>query len=375
MPFAQFRMFFDNQPADRQHLDMIEEIVVDQEVDVAWEARLKIPICADEKGKWEDEDFAFAQSFARVRVEMQIGSAPFVPLIDGPVVADERPKDAQPGQSALTLIVQDDSVYLNRHEEIRYFDDRTDSQIAEALFNEVKEIATTVIETTSHPSGYLPLVFVQRGTPMAALRTLARNQGMHAYVLPGENPGESVAHFNKFPTAPSGYPPLILMGADQNIKSFRIHNDAQRTTTVKTYRLDIPDKGETKGTAGLTDFDLLGSQALFDRDADIGTLIALPGICTRVDPKERAKIEADRASYAIEASGEVIKGRYPAVLRPYNTITVKGVDGRYSGAYRIKKVTHTFNRSNYTQAFTLVTNAVSAGALSSTRDLVPRSIF
>jgi hypothetical protein len=375
MPITQFRIFFDNKPTDIERLDMIEEIVVDQEVDLAWEARLKIPICADEKGRWKDEDMAFAQSFSRVRVEVQIGDPPFVPLIDGPVVADERPKEALPGQSSITLIVHDDSVYLNRHEEVRYFDDRTDAQIAEDLFKGVKEIASTVIDSTPHPSGYLPLAFVQRGTPMNALRSLARNQGMHVYVLPGGNPGESVAHFNHFPSGPSDLPSLVLLGSNQNIKSFRIHNDAQRTASVQTYRLDIPKKGEVKGTTGLADLELLGSQALFESDADIGTVITLPGVCTRVDPKRRAGIEAERASYSVEATGEVIEGCYPAVLRPYSTVTVMGVDGRYSGEYRIKKVTHTINRSNYTQSFTLTTNAISAGAGSSTNGDIARSIF
>ena len=362
MPATEFRMFFDNQPASASQLDQIEEIVVKQEVGMAWEARIKMPVCVNPQGVWSDEDLEIAGSFSRVRVEVKIGTAPFVTLIDGPVVADERPKNAQPGQSSITLVVNDDSVYLNRREEIQDCEDRTDAQIAEELLSAIDQISSTVIDDTPHPQEYLPISYVQRGTAITALRRLARNQGMYAYVLPGDNPGESIGHFGAFPSEPTEYPTLYLLGPNQNIHSFNISTDFQKTATARTSRLDIGSQQETTQESLWNELELLGAEGLFDNDDDLASLLISPGSAHRVDPERRSQIEAERASYSIYATGEVVEGCYPAVLLPYNLVTVIGVDGRHSGEYRIVKVTHTINRSSYKQSFKLSTNSLSEGS-------------
>ena len=56
MPTIEYRLFFNNSPAKQEQLDLVEEITVEQDVDMAWEARLEIPICTDDTGKWSQED-------------------------------------------------------------------------------------------------------------------------------------------------------------------------------------------------------------------------------------------------------------------------------------------------------------------------------
>jgi len=118
MPAVEFRLHFNNDPATRQQLDRIGEITIEQEVDMAWEARLEFPACVDENGNWTGEDDDFMRSFSRVRIEIKNGRAPFIPLIDGPVVKSYDQRSSQPGQSSITLHVQDDSVYLDREENV-----------------------------------------------------------------------------------------------------------------------------------------------------------------------------------------------------------------------------------------------------------------
>ncbi|MCG8356841.1 MAG: hypothetical protein MI920_14825, partial [Kiloniellales bacterium] len=105
-----YRLFLNDGPASQEETDRVEQIVVEQEVDMAWEARLDIPIGADEQGLWSSEDEVFAQPFNRVRIEVQVAGAAFVPLIDGPVVGSDARMSGEPGQSMLTVRVQDDSV-------------------------------------------------------------------------------------------------------------------------------------------------------------------------------------------------------------------------------------------------------------------------
>ena len=58
----------------------------EQQIDMAWEGRLTLPICTDANGAWSGDDEAFMHSFSRIRVEVKVGSGSYAALIDGPVV-------------------------------------------------------------------------------------------------------------------------------------------------------------------------------------------------------------------------------------------------------------------------------------------------
>jgi hypothetical protein len=82
----EFKVYYGTTPATQEQLDAIEEIVVEQEIGRAWEARIKIPIQISEDGSWAGEDDPAYAEFARVRVEARIGEGDFIPLIDGRIV-------------------------------------------------------------------------------------------------------------------------------------------------------------------------------------------------------------------------------------------------------------------------------------------------
>lgn len=370
MPDIQYRMYFDNKPASREQLDRVEEITVAQEVDMAWEARLQVPICTDENGKWSGEDEDFMAEFTRVRVEIKVGNSPFVPLIDGPIVGWDNQMSSAPGSSAITLIVQDDSVYLNRDEKINPYENRLDHEIAEDLFSTVPQITKKEVdETPACPSG-LPAFEMQRGTQMDLLRRLARRHDMHAYVLPGKEPGQSIGAFKKFPTRPDGkLPPLILLGSDCNIATFSVKNDAQSPSQVDSYSLSIADKVITKATSQFRNLELLGKEQSFTKEKETAKRLSPPGGDEAVCVAQSAQAQAQRDSFAFEASGSVLGNCYSGVLSPYRVVTVKGVNGRLCGDYVIKKVSHRLTRSVYSQSFGLLRNARSEGARGGLEDL------
>jgi hypothetical protein len=365
MPAMRYRFFIDGNPATREQLDQVEQITVEQQVDMAWEARLQIPICTDDNGRWSDEDSAFVRSSGRVRVEIKIGDDPFTALIDGPVVGSDTEMSSEPGQSVVTVLVHDDSAYLNRNDRQRRLDNLLDHEIARQLFGDVPQIASTDVETTTTPNDSLPAAEMQRGTEIELLRRLARRQGMHAYVLPGREPGQSIGVFRRFPTAPDGLPPLILLGPDRNLASFTARGDAQRPGSVESQSVNITDKVVTRATARIRNLELLGEEAPVADAAAAGTRLIPPGHDGAVDVNQAVAAEMERSSYAFEASGSVLGDCYTGVLTPYRVVTVKGVDGRQSGNYVIKSVTHQLTRSQYAQSFSLLRNARSSGASSS----------
>lgn len=372
MSNIEYRLFFNNNPATRVQLDRVEEITVEQEVDMAWEARIQIPMCVDEKGKWSKEDEEFMKSFSRVRVEIKVGENPYVPLIDGPIVGYESQRSSEPGQSSITLRIQDDSVYLNREDRVFRFENLSDHEIASRIFGEVEQIASTDVEDTPDPPGSLPPVVVQRGSKMQLLRFLARRQGVHAYVLPGESPGQSIGCFKSFPTRTDGLPPLVLLGAERNMDSFNPMNDAQRPARVRASTLSITDKRITTRTSSFGDLDILGDEQGFENESDTATQILPPHQGETVDLDRAVSGETLNSSYSYEATGSVLDHCYKAALQPYRLVTVKGANDRSSGNYVITKVTHTMTRSAYSQSFSMRRNARSSGLSADLASLIAR---
>lgn len=360
MPDIQYRVFFDNDPATREQLDSIEEITVEQEVDMAWEARITIPMCVDEDGNWQGEDEDFMRSFARVRVEIRIGEEPFVPLIDGPIVGFDSQASSEPGRSSITLLVHDDSVYLNREETVSRFENLLDHEIASQIFQQFAEIASTDIEVTPASGSALPPVEVQRGTAIQLLRSLAKRQGMHAYVLAGDSPGKSMGVFKSFPIETDGLPALMLLGSDRNIETFDVTNNAQSPSNVQASTLSVTDKVVTTRTSSFRDIELLGEEGEFETESEAATQLLPPNQGQSVDLDQAVAAEAEKSSYAYEATGSVLGFCYPGVLQPYLLVTVKAGNTPLSGDYLINTVTHILNRSNYSQSFSMKRNAKSA---------------
>ncbi len=180
MPKRSFRLFFSNKPAPRRELDRVEEITVEQEMGMAWEARIKFNIKADQRGVWSGGiDKPFTAPFARLRVEMKVGNASPVALIDGPVVGKNTSRSSEPGQSTLTLIARDDSVYLHREEEYHFIEGQ-DHEVARQLFTYQEHLTdpsqVDEVDQEARADDDLPPVVVWRGTAMQLLKQLAKRR-------------------------------------------------------------------------------------------------------------------------------------------------------------------------------------------------------
>ncbi len=366
MPDIEYKIYYNSEPATQAQLDRVESITVEQEVDMAWEARLEIPLCLDADGTWSSEDENLISSFTRIRVEIRIGAGDFTPLIDGPIVGHDSSMSSEPGQSSVTLLVHDDSVYLNREERQHRFENRLDHEIAGELFRQFEQIGSTDVETTPAPSGDLTPQVAQRGTAMQLLRTLARRNGKHAYVLPGNDPGESMGCFKDFPTETNGLPAMVLLGSERNVSNFTVRRDAQSPSVVHAATVRVTDKSTITRTASFRDRELLGDAAALEDEGESSTQQLTPRHGDSADLDQAVTAEAERSGYAMEATGQVIMGCYTGVLAPYRLVTVRAGETPLSGDYLIMQVTHELTRSIYNQSFTARRNArssISSGGL------------
>lgn len=374
MPDTQFRLFFNNNAASQQQLETFDEIVVQQEVDMAWEARLKIPISVDTTGNWTGENEEYMRPFTRVRVELRVGDQPFVPLFDGPVTGFDTQMNSEPGQSTLTLIAQDDTFFMNRIEQVVAFDDLSDHEIARQVFTDFSQfIHSFDIDDTPASGSALPAHVVQRGTAMDILRYLARRQGKHAYVLPDDNPGQSKGCFKAFPTRADGLPALVLLGSGRNIDSLQVRYCACKSADADASTLRITDKQVMSETSRSRDAELMGDET-GEEGSDAAVQLLPPRQGESVDLRQAVTARAEAASYSYEVTGNILEDTYTGVLQPYKIVTVKAGNTPVSGDYLIGKATHTVTRGMYTQSFALKRNARSS-RFSGVGPQIPGGIF
>jgi len=355
MAKAEFRVWFDNAPASVEQLARFTEIRIDQGIGMAAEAELDWPVGTNDQGVWQGAE----EDWARVRVEVKVADAGFVPLIDGPVVGNRCELSAQPDQSRMTLVVHDDSVLLNRDEKVQLFEDMAPQDIVSSVYAEAG--LSPDVDAAPEAGAALQRVVVQRGTGMQLLRELARRHGMFAYVKPGAAPGASIGAFKRLVLAPGALPELLLVGDRRNVARFSAQYDALRPVAAQAGSVAAADRSLLSSSTTASGQPPLGDQAAHD--------LATPGVTLLTGTREeQSDIDAATAaavelsSWAWTASGELDANDYAGVLQPYEVIRVRGVGGFLSGDYLVGRVTHVLSDSAYRQRFSLHRNARSAGS-------------
>jgi hypothetical protein len=342
---TRFRIWFGDRAASEEELARVEEIEVTQEMDAFWEARVRLALCLDANGRWLHWPSDTAQAFSRVRIEIDIGSGRFVPLIDGPLVNIDAGLDSQPGRSAATMVVRDDSAFLNRDEEVEPpFENRRHSDVVEELFSRFDQIRDTRIEATTATVG----TTTRRGTVLQLLRELARVNDRHAYVLPGEERGASIGCFLPDPKEASDLPPLVLIGDNRSLANASITEDPDGAEVAQARALRVDDQGTTTFETSARDLGLMRTLPAVPADLTPRRLLH-PADNTAEDPEAAVTAQARRNGYVYQLSGHVLPGCYGAVLSPYLKVRVDAGATPYSGDFLITQVVHRITPSVYTQ--------------------------
>ncbi|NML16829.1 phage late control D family protein [Azohydromonas caseinilytica] len=359
MPTARYRVFVDDAPLGQAQLDLVRAVRVEQAIGLAAAAELELVLGTDDQGAWQGFDDAPAQPFARVRVELSPAEeAPFVPLIDGPVVGQRFELEAAPDASRLIAVVHDDSVLLDREEKVVVFKDEPLARLVRGLIEE-GGLTARVSASLPDAASALERWIVQRGTNMQLLRTLARRLGMFAWVEPGESPGRSVGVFEALAAQDEGLPDLVLLGQARNLGRFSASFDALRPQAPRAAAVQLVDKRQLSARADQAGDPALGEEAAHGLVEPAATLLAH----TR---EEQGDVDAATAAganlsaWAYRAEGEVDSDLYPAVLRPHRRLRVTGVGPQLSGDYLVSRVLHHIDDAGYRQRFTLARNARSA---------------
>lgn len=346
-------MFFDNQPATEQQLNLFRSVRVDQAIGMVTEAEMEMEMLLNDNGEWVDFAEPFTEPFVRVRIEIKAGDGSFTPLIDGPVVGQKLVMSAAPNDSNLSLRVHDDSFKLNQYETVAVYEQLTAADIARQLFIDAGMIPQ--VDILPPAFGLLERAVVQRGTAMQLLRDLARQHGMFVYVKPGPLPGISIGVFQHPALHEGDLPELLLIGDQSNLEKLNIEFDGLRPFAAVASQVDVSNQQVLRAEASASSQTPLGDEPAHDVVEPARVFLARTRE-TDGDLNAAVTAAADSASWAWTATGEVDAAAYPAVMQPYGTVSVAGA-GPMSGLYLISQVVHHIDDQNYRQQFTLRRNA------------------
>lgn len=376
-----FRLWFGSSPARMKsatmdQLEHVEEIVVDQEAGMIWEAKITMHTCLTADGVWQHRPEETVQPFQRVRVEVQAGGGDWLPLIHGPVVQFLNHLSSQPGQSVVQIVIRDDSVFLHREEKTETYEPVTDSALVKQLITAAGAPVQYQLDVVTPPDD-IAQPAARQGTVMQCVRLLAQAHDFQACVLPPSDPqGISVACFKPKATKPLRLLkyPLTLLGEKRTISEFQVHANFESPGKSRGSALSFKD-GRVASAEGMqSEADLLNKLPALPSKDEAKRQIH-PAKVRGNDPAPQTKAEATRHSPVYEGSGSLIPGRYNAVLAPYEVVQIDAGATPQSGPWRIKKVRHKLTRSAYSQEFSAESAGQNEIAAAGSIPAAPAGIF
>ena len=156
-------------------------------------------------------------------------------------------------------------------------------------------------------------------------------------------------------------PALALLGRDRNIETFDVRMDAQAQNNVVASTLSFSNKETVTRSSQVRDLGLAGEELL------------RPGSGEGVESAASRRSRGPPQQPGLRGHRLRAPGLLRGVLAPFHPVTVKLGTTATSGSYVIQRVVHRLGRSEYTQEFTLVADALSETAAGS--DLVPAGLF
>ena len=350
--------FFSIEIEDENAADLIPDLLgleVEMDDELAAQFRLRLAIGREPDGTWRYLDDERLRVWRRVVISAGF-EAEMEALIDGYITHVRPAFDPDPACCTLEIWGMDRSVLLDREEKLQDWPNKKDSDIALEIFTTYA--LTPQVEDTTVIHDQAVSTIIQRETDMRFLLRLAARNGFECYV-------EGATGYFRSPQLNAPPQPVLAVhfGPDEtNVDRFSIEVNALAPVDVAMWQIDRMDKT----VQGLR--VAAGQQPTLGKTAATGLL--LPAIApslavlgqtvTTGMPEMTALCQGlyHQAEWFVTGEGEVNANRYGHVLRPRQTVTIKGIGASYSGIYYLVHVTHRFTQDGYTQYFRVKRNAL-----------------
>ncbi len=328
------------------------EVELDDELAAMF--RLRLNLTPQPDGSWPHLDEEKLALWKKVTISAGFDDG-VEPLISGYITHLKPTFPAELTGCTLEIWGMDGSVRMDREEKLKAWPNKKDSDIASELFSLYG--FTPVVENTTIVHDEAISTIIQRESDMQFLKRLALRNGYECFVA-----GDS-AYFRP-PQVEAAPQPLLAVhfGDETNVSRLALEVNALAPANVTVVQLDRLDKTLLETTTASSALPLLGAAnatQLLGAEIPPGQLYMRNGVTTGL-PEMSALGQGlfHEADWFVTGEGEINAHEYGHVLKPRQTVTIKGIGELYSGVYYVNHVTHRFTAAGYTQSFAVKRNAL-----------------
>lgn len=235
-----------------------------------------------------------------------------------------------------------------------------------AAYGIIPQVIPKILTFVTNPLERIPK---QEGTDLAFVREMASRAGYVFYIEPGPVPGVNTAYWG--PEIKVGVPqPALTVNHDggSNVDALNFSFDGLSKTLFLLYiqegntgapiPIPVPDITPLNPPLGIKlpiplSYTTLNRSSGGEEDEEENDTAKRHPI----EAASMALAKASKASEVITASGSLDVTRYGHVLKARGLVGVRGAGLAYDGHYFVKSVTHSLQRGEYKQNFTLTRNA------------------
>ncbi|WP_437674829.1 hypothetical protein [Sorangium sp. So ce131] len=298
----------------------------------------------------------------RVIISVVVQGTPSV-LMDGIITKQDVTPSNVPGQSTLTITGLDLTALMD-------FIDLTGIPYPAmplfavvnlilakyAVLGVIPAVIPNVIDLVSNP---IERFMKHQGTDYSYVTLLARRYGHVFYLIPGPEPGQSLAYWGPelgsfFPTQPAQ---SIDLDAASNVDSLSFSYDGlvarQYIATILEENSKVPIP------VPIPNIDILKTSLA--RKAPTPLKSELAGELSNRPVAEAALMVLSKltaSADAVSGNGQLDVLRYGHVLAVRKKVAVRGAGIYYDGLYNVTSVTHNIKRGEYKQSFSLKRDGV-----------------
>jgi hypothetical protein len=364
---SSYQLLFDGSAADEVLQSAVSSVDVEENADLPGAVQLTVGVVATDQGDLQYVGDSRFQPFVNLAVVVTPDNGSAECIFDGYLLSQKLHLERGTTSSNLIVTGEDASWLMNLEEKVREWIDKTEGEVANAIFGEYG-FGTDGGNTDNDSAAYTEdtHTLLQRATDAQFLRDLALRSGKLFRVVCGSQAGQRTGFFAQ--PKLDGTAAITLDLADPEkwtVDSLDFSWDvAGRPTKVKARVASFTDSsedgvgGET-ADSGLPALDQRGLSQFAGRDTT--ALVTTPADdAGQLDQRSRAVL-IDGGWFA-RCEGEADVARLGAIPRVGQLIAIAGAGQVHSGNYLVWSVRHTLKADSHRLRFALVRNAVGPAA-------------
>lgn len=335
----------------------LSEMEVEDDHRLAATFKIKLGVSQLGDGSWSCLDDERLALWSKVSIKMTVAEEE-TELIKGYITHIKPNLHADESKCEVLIIGMDGSCLMSLEEKIKDWPNKTDSDIANEIFQDYSLDAQVDQVEVVHEEAVSTII--QRETDIRFLKRLARRNGFECFVK-----GDT-GYFRK-PVFTDPPQPILAahFGGESNLISFAAHLNGLRPATVQMQQIDAVAKEMLDANVEQSDQLQLGRDgalAVTIPNGNVSKMYVKQALATsQAEMQNLCTALLDEAEWFSEAHGEINSVAYGSALEARKLVPIRGVSEPFSGLYYVTNVKHVFTVNNYTQKFTARRNALAPG--------------